>query len=221
MAEDAPHSNEGLKWSASETVRLGDNIRDKVRELTLLALKQRRFDQRGIQDIVQSVAEGIALGAETSRGDMRRAISEALAGLDQALRISAEAGRLALEQLTDSSKDFSETELKSALVNLKRLEDDFLATIARVADAASERVQPELRVMLGAVRRTGTETGKHVAATMTEFAHRFSAASVDTAIASLEGANEFGQRFVQLASGILARLPETRSHAARAEEGSG
>ena len=61
MAEDAPHSNEGLKWSASETVRLGDNIRDKVRELTLLALKQRRFDSGDRELFLSMFRNGSAL----------------------------------------------------------------------------------------------------------------------------------------------------------------
>ncbi|MET0217488.1 MAG: DUF6781 family protein, partial [Burkholderiales bacterium] len=132
----------------------------------------------------------------------------ALRGIDQALVKSAEAGAGALKQLAATGKDFSDSELKHSLANLKKLEDDFLATVSQVAEAASERVKPELRELIGNARRTGTDTGKQLASVMTEFAHRFSVASIDTTIAGLEAASEFGTRFAKLASGMLAGLAE-------------
>lgn len=201
-------SDERLKDAASETVRAGVDIRDKVRELTLLALRSHRFDRHGIRDVVRSVTEGVAIGADKNRADMRQAMSEALAGLDQALRTSAEAGHAALKQLTSTGKEFSESELKQALANLRRLEEDFLSTVAQVADKANERVQPQLREALSTARRTGTATGKQVAAVMTEFAHRFSTASIDATIAGLEAAGEFGQRFAMITSGILSGIAD-------------
>ncbi len=139
---------------------------------------------------------------------MKQALSEALRGIDQALVKSAEAGAGALKQLAATGKDFSDSELKQSLANLKKLEDDFLATVSQVAEAASERVKPELRELIGNARRTGTDTGKQLASVMTEFAHRFSVASIDTTIAGLEAASEFGTRFAMLASGMLAGLAE-------------
>jgi len=208
MAENINQVDERIKQSTSDTVRQGVDIRSQVHDLTLLALQNGRFDRNGIRSVVRSVTEGIALGAEKSRADMREATSDALAGLDQALRTSAEAGHLALKQLTSSGKGFSDGELKSALANLKRLEEDFLSTVAQVADAANERVGPELRAALSTARRSGTATGKQVAAAMTEFAHRFSVASIDATIAGLETAGEVGQRFAMLTSGILAGLSD-------------
>jgi hypothetical protein len=201
-------SDERIKDAASETVRAGVDIRDKVRELTLLALQSYRFDRHGIRDVVRSVTEGAALGAEKNRTGIRQAMSEALSGLDQALRTSAEAGHTALKQLASTGKDFSDGELKQALANLRRLEEDFLSTVGQVADKASERVQPQLREALSAARRTGTETGKQVATVMSEFAHRFSVASIDATIHGLEAAGEFGQRFALVTSGILAGIAE-------------
>jgi hypothetical protein len=200
--------DERIKQAASETIRQGVDIRNKVHELTLLALRNHRFDRHGIRDVVRSVTEGIALGADKSRTDMRQSMSEALTGLDWALKTWAEAGHLALKQLTTSTKDFSDSELKNALANLKRIEDDFISTVTHVADAANERVRPELREALSTAQRTGTQTGKQVASVMTDFAQKFSVASVDTAIAGLEIANEFGQRFAMIASGILGGLAD-------------
>lgn len=203
-----PLSDEPLKAAASETVSQGVDIRARVHDLTLLALQSHRFDRNGIRDVVRAVTEGVAQGAEKNRTDMRQALQDALKGMDEALVKSAEAGSGALKQLAASGKDFSDSELKSALANLKRLEDDFLSTVGQVAEAASEKVRPELSEAISNARRTGTETGKQLAGTMTEFTHRFSVASIDATIAGLEKAGEFGARFAMLASGILSGLAD-------------
>jgi hypothetical protein len=201
-------SAEQLKDAAAAAVRAGTDIRAKMQELTLLALQRQRFDRHGMREVVRAVTEGAARGAEKSQTDMRRAMSEALTGLDQALRTSAEAGQAALKQLAAAGKGFSDSEFKQALANLRKLEDDFLGTVEQVADAANERVQPQLREALRTARRSGTQTGKQVALAMGDFAQKFSAASLDAALVGLEAAGEFGARFAAVASGILGGLAE-------------
>ena len=210
MANGTPQdlSGEGLRAAASETVRGGTDIRAKVHELTLLALNSQRFDRHGMREVIRAVTEGAATGAEKTTTDMRLAMSEALRGMDQALRTSAEAGHMALKTLAATGKTFSDSEFKSALANLRKLEDDFLATVGQVADAASTQVQPELREALRSARKSGTETGKQVALTMGDFAQKFSAASADAAIAGLEAAGQFGARFAAVASGVLGGLAD-------------
>jgi hypothetical protein len=220
MAEPTPTpqepSTDRVREAASETVREGADVRARVRELTLLALQRQRFDRHGVREVVKAVSEGIAAGAEKSNADMRGAMAEALRGLDQALRTSAEAGHAALKQLASTGRDFSDAELKTALANLRKLEDDFLDTVGQVADGASAKVQPGLQEALRNARKTGTETGRQVAATMGDFAQKFSAASLDAALLGLETANRMGQQFALVASGILAgladalRAPETK-----------
>jgi hypothetical protein len=201
-------SGAGVRAAAAETVREGADIRAKVHELTLLALNSQRFDRHGMREVIRAVTEGVATGAEKSGTDMRLAMSEALRGMDQALRTSAEAGHMALKTLAATGKTFSDSEFKTALANLRKLEDDFLATVGQVADAASAKVQPELREALRTASKSGTETGKQVALTMGDFAQKFSAASADAAVAGLEVAGQFGARVAAVASGILGGLAD-------------
>lgn len=210
MANETPQdlSGAGVRAAAAETVREGTDIRAKVHELTLLALNSQRFDRSGMREVIRAVTEGAATGAEKSGADMRLAMSEALRGMDQALRTSAEAGHMALRTLAASGKTFSDTEFKTALASLRKLEDDFLNTVGQVADAASTQVQPELREALRTARKSGTETGKQVALTMGDFAQKFSAASADAAVAGLEAAGQFGARFAAVASGVLGGLAD-------------
>jgi hypothetical protein len=208
MVEGTDYTDERIRAEASETIRTGDDIRERVRELTLTALRGRRFDRSGMRDVVRAVTEGVASGAERSRTDMRSAMAEALTGLDLALRTSAEAGYAALKQLSATGRSFSDSELKQALGNMRKIEEDFLNTVGDVADKASAQVQPPLREALGNARRAGTATGKQVALTMAEFAQKFSIASLDATVAGLEVAGEMGARFAGLASGILSGLAE-------------
>jgi hypothetical protein len=206
-----------IREAASETVRQGTDIRAQVREITLRALQARRFDRSGIREVVRAVTEGTALGAERKHTGMRQAMAEALQGLDQALRTSAEAGGLALKQLTSSGRSFSDRELKEALANLRKLEHDFLDTVGKVAEGTSESVRPELREALRNARHAGTATGKQVAHTMGEFAQKFGAASFEATLTGLETAADVGQRFTLVASGILSGMAEALRTEAKTE----
>ena len=197
-----------IREAASESVRQGTDIRSQVHDITLRALQSRRFDRNGIKEVVRAVTEGTALGAERKHTGMRQAMSEALVGIDQALRTSAEAGGAALKQLSSSGRSFSDTELKQALGNLRKLEQDFLDTVGQVAEATSDSVRPELREALRNTRKAGTATGKQVALTMGDFAQKFSAASFEATLTGLETAADFGQRFTLIASGILSGMAE-------------
>ncbi len=210
-----------IKEAASEAIRHGTDIRAKVHDLTLLAIQQHRFDRAGMRAVLEAITEGIAQGAEQRPSTVREALSEALRGLDHALRTSAEAGQGALKQLTATGKDFSEHELREALSQLRKLEEDFFTTVGQVADRAGERVKPELRALLAATRRTGTETGKLVATVMNEFAHRASIASLEATVAGIAVAGAVGSRFAALASGILSGLADAlrRPPAAKAPPG--
>ena len=201
-------SDAHLEEAAADAVRQGTDIREKVQEITLGALQGRRFDRHNIREVVRAVSEGAVQGAGQNRAQMREAMSEMLQGLDQALRVSAKAGHVALKELTATGRAFSDNELKAALSSLRKIEDDFLGTVKQVADAANAQVRPELRDALREARQTGTATGREVASTMGDFAQKFTAASFDAALVGLETANEFGQRFALVASGVLGGLAE-------------
>ncbi len=216
MAEDPSYSDERIRAEASDSMRGGADLRERVREITLAALKERRFDSAAMRDVVRAVSEGIASGADrgTTR-ELRTAFADALSGLDAALRTSAEAGYAALKQMSATGRSFSEGEMKQALSSMRRIEEDFLGTVGQVAEKASAQVRPPLREALEQTRRAGTATGKQVASTMAEFTQRFSLASIDATVTGLEVAGEVGARFAALASGVLTGVSEALRPAPR------
>jgi hypothetical protein len=201
-------SGEEIKQAATESVRAGVDIRARIHDVTLLALRSRRFDRHGMQEVVRAVTDGVALGAEDSRADLRKALADGFRGMDQALTRSAEAGRVALSQLAVTGRDLSDAEIRQALATMRKLEEDFLATAGQAAEAAGQKVRPELRKVLEAARTSGTETGRMAATSFAELAQRFSIASLDVTIAGLETASVVGSRFAQLAGGILSAIAD-------------
>jgi hypothetical protein len=208
MAEKGRHSDESIRQAASDSTRRGEDVRERVRDLTLDALTSRRFDRAAIREVVRAVTEGVSLGAEGSRAGARQSIAEAFRGIDQALAKSVQAGQEAVNRVLETGRGVSEHELQQALAGLQKIEEDFVTTVSQVAESASERVAPELREAVGQATKAGTETGRQVAAAMTEITRSLAGASVKFTLAGVELAGEFGARFAQIAGGVLTGMAD-------------
>ncbi|MFZ5531673.1 MAG: DUF6781 family protein [Pseudomonadota bacterium] len=156
-------SGEALKQAATTSMIEGGDIRSRVRDLTLNALRHRRLNAEEVRQVMRALTEGVSLGAEQSKHDMSETLAQAMAGLDDALLKAVQASHLALQQLTTQGKEFGENDLKAALANLKKVEEDFLATINEVAEKGGIRAKSELKSLAEHARRAGTDTGRQVA----------------------------------------------------------
>ncbi|MFA6014511.1 MAG: DUF6781 family protein [Gallionellaceae bacterium] len=196
-------SDEGIKQAASAAVSEGDNIREQVRDLTLSAIKQRRMEAGEVQNVIKALTEGISLGLDKRAHDSKQALTQAFSGLDAALMKSAEATHLALQQLTEHSSDFTKQDLKAALDNLKKVEQDFLTTVSDVSSKSSAHIKAEIDELLTHARRTGTDTGRQVSATLAAFSQQVHGVAHDTQAAGSGAVHKLSTRFTQLAAGIL------------------
>jgi hypothetical protein len=205
---DKDLSGDALKQAAADSVASGEDIRARVRELTLRALQQRRFDFEGVRDVLRSMTQGISLGAERRGEDVKAALSEAFAGMDQALTKVAQAGSLAIQELTAKGRDFNERELKQALDQMKRMDQEFLDTVRQMSQSTGGAVRSEWHELLSHAQRAGTDTGAVVSQTLREFGTRVAATMADTTVAGMDAARIFGERFAQAASGFLLAMSE-------------
>jgi hypothetical protein len=186
-----------VRQAAAEAMKAGEDVTRRVRDLTLEALKNRRFDREGIRDVVRSVTEGMASAAPASGGSMRKAMGQAFRGMDEALTRSVEAGESALRQMVATGRSISDHEVKQALAGLKKIEEDFIDTVSKVAASANERARPELRALVERATKAGTETGRQTAHLMKEFT-----------FTGMELAGQFSVKFAQMASGVLAGIAD-------------
>ncbi|MCE5182867.1 MAG: hypothetical protein LLG15_13845 [Betaproteobacteria bacterium] len=210
MSENTPNilSPDEIKQAISTSIEQGTDIRENVRNLTLQALKTRKLSVDEIKSVIGPVIEGISLGAAKRAGEMKSAVTEGLAGLDEALSKAAEATQLALQQLTSQARDFSESDLDWALINLKRMEEEFLGTVSLVADSATDRIKQEMKDLVAHARRTGTDTGSKVAETMNLLGNKVSATLHESKVTGKDAAREMSVRLAALAGGILAGMAD-------------
>jgi hypothetical protein len=194
---DETRSRDSIRKAAGEAMKAGGDIARRMRELTLESLANRRFDREGIREVVRAVTEGMAAAAPASGGTMRQALGQAFRGMDEALTKSVEAGHSALRQMVATGRGISDNEVKQALAGLKKIEEDFVATVSQVASSANERVRPELEDLAKRAARAGTETGRQAAHLMAEFT-----------FTGIELAGEFSARFAKMASGALAGMAD-------------
>jgi len=190
-------STDSIRKAAVDAMKSGGDVARRVQEVTLEALRNRRFDREGIRDVVRAVTEGMASAAPTSGGTVRQVMGQAFRGMDEALTKSVEAGEQALRQLVSTGRGVADNEVKQALAGLKKIEEDFIDTVSKVASSANERARPELRALVERATHAGTETGRQTAKLMAEFT-----------FAGMELAGQFSVRFAQMASGVLAGMAD-------------
>jgi hypothetical protein len=197
-----------LKSLASQSIRQGRNVRVTVRDLTLKALQQRELTLDQIRKVLRSIIEGVNLGVAKRETKVEKALSDTLAGMDDALLKVVQATNVALRRLAGEGYDYEDSNLKQALDELEKLEDEFLRSIVNATDSASEKIKAPWDRVLNKTKVSGTATGTQVASTIRDYAKRAQAAMRAQRETSLKTAHLFTQNFATLASGILIGMSE-------------
>jgi hypothetical protein len=112
-------------------------IRERVKELTSQVLQQGRVDPEAVRDVVSTVLGRTPGSTFVSGAKARELFADAVRQLDDALVKSASATHGALQQLASRGQDFTDNDLKEALVSLRKLEEDYVAVANRLAEAMS------------------------------------------------------------------------------------
>jgi hypothetical protein len=79
------NADEILKLMATEAGKQHEQIRTAVRDLTLEALQMRELSLKQINGVVRNISAGVNAGVGDSKLDTGKALSDALAGMDDAL----------------------------------------------------------------------------------------------------------------------------------------
>lgn len=188
-------------------------IRERVRTLTTQALQQGRIDSEAVKNVVRSVTGSETAGAKIDTAEARQAFADAVKALDEALMQSANATHDTLERLASRGKDFTDNDLKEALVALRKLQEEYVAITNRIAEATTGSLRDELIDLAVHAQNVGADAGARVAGVMNEFAGRIAGASRENATSGLETARTYGANMVLLTSGILAGIGDAlRQH---------
>ncbi len=205
---DTPQNAEQIAGEAAAAAEKVTDLRGSVRDMTLRALKSRELSLGEMKSVLRAVSEGVSIGLEKRGGELKGAAADALAGLDEAVKKSAEATKLAAEQLLSQGREFTEQDLKPVYEDMKRLEGELLDAVSNAADRAGARVKQEFSDLVTHARRTGTDTGRLVADTVAEFNGRLAGTVKGGAAESATAARELSKRLTVVASGILSGMAD-------------
>src|SRR5262245_46467028 len=143
------------------TAKQGETLRKAVSDATLKALQGRELTMQNIRGVLKSVTQAASTGLaqNVSPGvDVEGLLEKTFAGMDAALLKAVEANRRALQQFVDHGVDLQEKQLKTALADLEKMEDVFLATVTKAAQSAGDQMQGPWEHVLDAMKLKGTAT---------------------------------------------------------------
>ena len=155
MANPAFDVDQVLKSLASQSIKQGSDVRAAVRNLTLKALQQRELTLDQIGKVLRSVTEGVTLGVAKRELKVEKTLSDTVAGMDDAMLRAVEASNVALHRLTGEGYDFEDSDLKRALDELEKLEDQFLQSIEQATDERRREDQGAVGPRAGADQAVG------------------------------------------------------------------
>jgi hypothetical protein len=178
-------------------------IRERARELTSEVLQKGRINTEAVRDIVRAVT-GQVVSDSVAQPEARQPFVDAVRGLDQSLLESARATHDALQQLASRGKEFTDNDLKEALVRLRKLEEDYVAVASLIAKAMTGNLRREMMELAVHARGVGAEASARVTEIMGEFATRMG----EGATSGLETMRGTGIRMALLASGVLAGVAD-------------
>jgi hypothetical protein len=177
-------------------------IRERVKGLTSQALQQGRIDPEAVKDIVRTVIGGTPGNMAVSGAVARELFADAVRKLDEALMKSASAAHNALQHLAARGKDFSDNDLKEALVSLRKLEQDYAAAASRVAEAMTGNLRREISELAVHAQNVGVEASARIASMMEELTGGVGATS------GMAKVRDASVRMALLASGALAGVAD-------------
>src|SRR5258707_6806845 len=188
-------------------------IRERVKELTSQVLQQGRVDPEAVREVASAVLGRTPGSTAVIGAKAREFFAEAVRQLDDALVKSASATHGALQQLASRGKDFTDNDLKEALVSLRKLEEDYVAAANRIAEAMSGNLRREMMELAVHAQNVGVEASARVATMMGELA---SGMSATPGLATMRGASV---RMALLASGVLAGVADALRDQTEAKNG--
>lgn len=177
-------------------------IRQRVKGLTSQVLQQGRIDPESVKDVIRAIIGGQPAEAVSSSAESREFFADAVRELDEALVKSASAAHGALQQIAARGKDFTDNDLKEALVSLRKLEADYIAAANRLAEAMSGDLRREMRELAVHAQNVGVEASARLATGIGNFANGISA---PPGLTTIRGASA---RMAFLASGVLAGVAD-------------
>jgi uncharacterized protein YicC (UPF0701 family) len=215
MQNETGHDTPSLEADVRHAVEQGNDVQEKVRQLTLRVISTRSLDIKSVRETADAVLRGARAGVQRELEHSsaqthiaRDHLREAVAGLDVALAQFAEAAKLAVEEAAGRAQRYSSDDLKKARADLERLETMFEETLQNAASAAKDATGEILHDLAAHSRTHGSAVGKQLKETLSVIAHQIGATGRTQVGVGLHLAKNTSDLVRQIAAGVLTGLAE-------------
>ena len=200
-----------IKMFSEAATRQGEGLRQAVGDATLKALQGRELTLANIKSVIKSVTQAASMGAAQNTApavDVEAMLTDAFAGMDAALLQAVEANRKALEQFVSQGVGVQQTQMKTALANLEKMEDTFFATVTKAAESVSGQMKGPWEHVLAAMKMQGTATGMQANQTVEQVMAQAQKAIRDSRASSIKAAQAMMDSYTAIVSGVLIGMSE-------------
>lgn len=196
---------------ADATAKQGDKIRQAVADATLKALQGRELTIDNMRKVIKSMTEAVSAGAEKSPAgmvDVESMLRQAVDGMDAALLQAVQAHRKALQQLLDQGAGLRDTQLKSVLDGVEKMEDLFFSAIGKAVKGVDAPLQGPWEQVLKTLKLEGTATGAGAAQTVEQLMGQAQQALREGRARSLRASQALIDGYAAMVSGVLIGMSE-------------
>ncbi len=193
------------------TDRQGKALRQAVQDATLKALQQRELTLKAVKDVVKGVTEAAGTGAarNTQGVDVDALLSQAVAGVDAAVRQAVQASQKALQQLLDQGLDLRDKQAKKALADIEKMEDMVFDAMRKAAgNAALAPLQAAWGQALAPFAEGASATGQAASQAVEDLIARAQAATREGRAFNQRAAQAMLDHYATLVSGVLIGMSE-------------
>ena len=197
--------------------RQGEVVRKAVFEATLKALQGRELTLENIRRVLKSATLASSMGAASNQGsqeEVEALLAKAIAGMDAALLKAVQANRTALQQFMDLGVGLQDEHMKTALANLARLEEVFIAAVGKVAEVAAAPLQAPWHHVIDHMKHHGTSSGLQASQVVAQLMEQSHTALRSGRAASVRAAQSMMESYASLVSGVLLGMSEGMGNAA-------
>ncbi|MDT7835641.1 DUF6781 family protein [Aquabacterium sp. OR-4] len=199
---------------ASASAKQTTQLRQAVYDSTLRALQGRELSLKNIRKVLDTVAQAASAGAAqnpAAPAQVEKMLDTAVAGMDDALLKAVEANRVALQQFVDRGVDLRETQLKKALGDLEKMEDQLFGAVKKATGAAGEGLAGPWQQVMDKLAPGATQTGARAGAATEQLENQLAqmqTAMRETRAAGLKAAQTLAESYAALASGVLIGMAD-------------
>lgn len=215
MQTETSKDSSTLEEDVRTTVEQGNDIQEKIRQLTLNIISTRSLDIQSVRQAADAVLRGARAGVQkelqhsSAQTEVaRERLKQAINGLDVALAQFAEAAKLTVEEAAGRAQKYSSEDLMRAHADLKNLEQMFMETLSSSATTARDAAGGILHDLAAHTRTHGSAIGAQLKETLSVLTHQISLAGRAQAGVGLHLAKNTADLMRQIAAGALTGLAD-------------